>query len=183
MRTSLIAASAVIVSLAAAPAASAIKIAPPGNSAVSEYVENVPGAKGNVPSSSVHRRHGDTGALSPSTRRALVSQGSDGTQAAVLAIATAPAGVQATSTKTPKHTNKRQGTGAAVPTGAGGSGSGRGPGAAAPVTGGVDSSSDSVLKAVTGNATHGLGAMLPVILVLSAIGAGLLAVLRRRQRT
>ncbi|MDQ6605144.1 MAG: hypothetical protein M3Z06_01180, partial [Actinomycetota bacterium] len=98
MRLSLIAAAAAAVGLVATPAASAYKLAPPGNSAVSQYVENVPGAKGNVPTLAIHSHGGSSssgasGAVAPSTQQALASQGSDGARAAALANAAAPSGV------------------------------------------------------------------------------------------
>ncbi len=183
MRLSSIAVAAVAVSLAAAPAASAYKLAPPGNSAVSQYVENVPGAKGNVPTTSIHSHSGSgtSVAVTPSTQRALSSQGADGARAAALANATAPAGVRGENRRSQHHV-----AGAAGGRGSGGSGTGgggTGSTASSPVSGSVASPTSAVLKAVTGSATHGLGALLPVILVVSAIGAGMLSVLRRRRAT
>jgi hypothetical protein len=177
MKTSLTALCATVACLVAAPAAMATKYAPPGNSAISEYIENVPGAKGNVPSTSVHS-HGSAGSgvLSASTQHALAQKGSDGAQVAALAAATAPAAAVHRHATGPSHSHSNSHNGAAAPAG----GSAGGP-PAPPVTGSVNSSSQSVLKAVTGSATHGLGALLPVILVLSAIGAAALSVLRHRR--
>jgi hypothetical protein len=185
MRLSLIAAAAATAAFAAAPAASAYKLAPPGNSAVSQYVENVPGARGNVPSLSIHSHSGSgnsgnsgaSGAVAPSTQRALASQGADGARAAALANATAPPGARGES-------RRHRSAGAASGNGTGGQGPGAGAtgsNGATPVSGSVVSPTSAVLKAVTGSATHGLGVLLPAILVLSAIGAGLLAALRRRR--
>jgi hypothetical protein len=182
MRLPVIVAAAVAVSLAATPAASAYKLAPPGNSAVSQYVENVPGAKGNQPTLAIHSHGGPgssnaSGALTTATQRTLSSQGTDGTRAAAIAAATAPPGV--------RGVNRRHPGGGATGgpgTGGGATGSG-GTTGSTPVSGSVVSPTSAVLKAVTGSATHGLGALLPVILVVSAIGAGLLSVLRRRSAT
>ncbi len=183
MRLSLPFAVLAALSLAIAPAASAYKVAPPGNSAVSQYVENVPGARGNVPTGAIHS-HGGSVALTPSTRRSLVGQGADGARAAVLANATAPAGVRG------QNRRHRGASSSGAAAGGGQAAGGQGPGGGAagtsvstPVSGSVASPSSAVLKAVTGSATHGLGALLPAILLASAIGAGLLAALRRRRAT
>jgi hypothetical protein len=139
-------------------------IAPPGNSGVSQYQENVPTAKGNQPSNTISPGGGTNGpgstggSLSPSTLRALDKQGSAGRKAAALAQATAP------------RTGRTAGT-PTVKTNAGSQDSG-----ASPVT--------SVVKALTGSSNgSGLGALLPIILIASLLGVTALAVLRRRRAT
>jgi hypothetical protein len=181
VRAPLIALATVIVSLAGTPAAGATKIAPPGNSGVSQYVENVPGAQGNVPTLTIHPHPAGAagpanGAVAATTRQALAGQGVDGARAVALANAAAPPGVHGV--------NRRHRSGAGATSGGQGPGGGVGAaGGSTPVSGSVASPTSAVLKAVTGSATHGLGALLPGILVASAIGAGLLAALRRRRAT
>src|ERR1700683_1937273 len=70
-------------------------IAPPGNSGVSQYQEDVPTAKGNRPTNTIvpggtHGGGSSGGTISTSTLRALDKQGAAGRQAAALAQATAP---------------------------------------------------------------------------------------------
>lgn len=161
-------------------------IAPPGNSGVSQYVESIPTAAGGRPTSTITpsgggggggRRdrptstitqsgggggggRGGSSALSPANQAALVRQGSDGVQAAALARATAPAKTAAAS-----HRGAVTGVRPHAPVAAG-----SGP---SPAT--------ALVKALTGSASGGgLGPLLPVILVVSAVGAGLLALRRRR---
>jgi len=132
-------------------------IAPPGVSGVSQYVEDIPTAKGNRPSASVILGGGKgpgsssgSSALSPSTQRALDRQGSAGRQAAALVDATAPS---ATS-----HSSNEAGILDGASTG--------------PTT--------AVLKAMTGSAAHGgLGVLMPVLMVLIVAGTGVLALRRR----
>lgn len=142
-------------------------IAPPGNSGVSQYVESIPTAAGGRPTSTITPSGGGGGggrggssALSPANQAALVRQGSDGVQAAALARATAPAKTAAAS-----HRGAVTGVRPHAPVAAG-----SGP---SPAT--------ALVKALTGSASGGgLGPLLPVILVVSAVGAGLLALRRRR---
>jgi len=142
--------------LATSPGSS---IAPPGNSGVSQYREDVPTAKGNRPSSAfvpggTSGSGPSSGALSSSTVRALDKQGSAGRKAAALAEATAP------SIAGP---SKNSGSASQDP-------------GSSPVT--------SVVKALTGSSSSGgLGPLLPIILIGSLLGVTALAVLRRRRAT
>jgi hypothetical protein len=131
-------------------------IAPPGNSGVSQYQEDVPTAKGNRPTDTIvpgggsHGGGSSGGTISTSTLRALDKQGSAGRKAAVLAEATAP--------------------GSARPAKSGGANIAPG---SSPVS--------SVVKALTGSSSSGgLGPLLPIILIVSLLGAAALAILRRR---
>jgi hypothetical protein len=133
-------------------------IAPPGNSGISQYQEDVPTAKGNQPTDTIvpgggsHGGGSSGGTISPSTLRALDRQGSAGRRAAALAEATAPGSVRSAK------------SGGANTSGNSGS---------SPVT--------SVVKALTGSSSNGgLGPLLPIILALSLLGAAVLALLRRR---
>ena len=138
-------------------------IAPPGNSGVSQYQEDVPTAKGNrpsntiVPSGGTHGGGGSGGNVSSSTLRAFDKQGSAGRKAAALAEATAPTA--------PTRTRPTNGTGVTQSSGS------------SPVT--------SLVKALTGSSSNGggLGPLLPIILIASLLGAGALALMRRRRAT
>jgi hypothetical protein len=168
---------------------------PNGNSAVNQYVEVVPTASGGKPSRNVHVSAGggrsSTGggsgggpsAVAPSTSAALARSGAIGRQAAAIAQATAPSGVQ----------------GAAASTGSTGQASGSGNGASVPrtgqaaatgATGGTGapalhtkSASSQVLAALSGSTTHGgLGVLLPVLLAVAVLAGAAIAVGRRRLR-
>jgi hypothetical protein len=145
----------VSLTLPASALATTRTIAPPGNSGVSQYQEDVPTAKGNRPSNTIVPGGGGTngpgssgGAVSPSTLRALDKQGSAGRKAAALAEATAPSNA-------PKPSASSQDQGSS------------------PVS--------SVVKALTGSSSSsGLGPLLPIILIACLLGAAALALLRRR---
>jgi hypothetical protein len=149
---------ALVVLLAAAASASARNrvLAPPGNSAISQYVEVVPTASGGRPASGIHPGGGSPGAgsqglLPAATAKALAARGTDGAAVASLARATAPA-----------------------------VGAGKGPIQPLPAGAGA-SPATSLLKAVTGSSSSGgLGILLPVLLGASVLGAGLLAWRKRR---
>jgi hypothetical protein len=96
--------------------------------------------------------------VSRSTYHALASQGPVGSADAAFARATAPAPAS------------RAGNGDS-PSGNGDTPSGNSPSPAA-----------AVLKSLTGSASGGLGPLLPAIMVLAAIGAGVLAIARHRKR-
>ena len=158
------------------PASAAAKnrvLAPPGNSGVNQYDESVPTAAGNQPTNTLHpgtRVPGGPGggggrgsAISPSTQRALDRQGAAGRAAAALALATAPG---AAHRRPSGQTN----------------GAGRAAGSAAPAGAGF-SPVKSLIKAFTGSASGGLGPLLPILLVVSALGAMALAIIRRRRAT
>jgi hypothetical protein len=136
-------------------------VAPPGNSGVSQYQEDVPTAKGNQPSNTVgpgggsHGGGSTGGSLSPSTLRALDAQGSAGAKAAALAQATAPHIGHPIGHRTVKTS---------------------GPSGSSPVA--------SVVKALTGSSNSGgMGPLLPIILVAALLGAAVLALARRRRAT
>lgn len=165
----LVLSAAVIVPCAAS--ARSHPIAPPGNSGVNQYVESIPTADGNRPSTSVVPGTGGGGGesggpsapspLAPTTQRALARQGAEGRRTALVARATAPSGLRGSA---------RTHGGLSSARSAGGAGSGPSPASA-------------VVKALTGSATSGgLGDMLPAILVLTSVGAVATAIVRRRRR-
>jgi hypothetical protein len=153
--------------LPASAVAAKVTIAPPGNSGVSQYQEDVPTAKGNQPSSSIAPGGGGGGGtkgpgassgLSSSTLRALDNQGSAGRKAAALAEATAPGAGHPARPPASKITGGSQDSGSS------------------PIS--------SVVKALTGSSSSGgLGPLLPIILLASLFGAAALALLRRRRAT
>ena len=150
-------------------------VAPPGNSAVNQYVESVPTANGSRPTDTIHPKStgavvgsggsGGSGgangsAIPTSTAHALVRQGSDGIAAEALASATAP-------------TTERPTAGRGTP---------RAAGSVRLSDGQSGSPLSGVFAAFTGSAAQGgLGALLPVILILVALGSGALALWRRRR--
>jgi hypothetical protein len=135
-------------------------IAPPGNSGVQQYLENVPTASGNRPTNSIHAGGsgggGGGGGVSPSTQRRLAALGVAGADTAALAKATAP--------RIPRRTAGR----GSKPLAAGG-----GPAVRSPVA--------AVADTVTGSTT-GLGILLPVILLGTLLGSAAIAVVRRHGR-
>jgi len=136
----------------AAPAAAQQVNAPPGNSGVDEYLETVPGAGGNRPSTS----DTDRSPLSPGARAELERQGPDGRAAAELAEREGSAA--GTRDKPPVPA-------VALPRGnAGGEG-------------GVA----TLGRAVTGS-SEGMGLWLPTLLALSALGALAAVMSRRSRR-
>jgi hypothetical protein len=142
----------------AAPAA-ADTVAPPGNSGVDQYMEVVPSAKG--PSAP----GGQQGALSSTVQRKLQSQGADGQRLAQIVKTTAP--VRSGTTKPSRPTRK-----AAVKQSAADR--------AAPLPRG-DSPLASVAKAIgDGSGSGGMGAVLPLLLIVSTTVLAAFALWRRR---
>jgi hypothetical protein len=138
--------------------------APPGNSAIDEYLETVPSATGNKPPP---RRGGDgeaTGALTSAQRKQLDALGPDGRQLAAVVDSTGPA---------PAHRSTTRGgttTGAAVESS---TGEVAGAQARSPLRA-------ALAAAVGPHDGEGMGALLPVILLASLLGVMAIAVLRRR---
>jgi hypothetical protein len=168
----------VALAAAAVPSAATARsttVAPPGNSAVNQYLENVPTASGSRPANTIHvggggvsggsggsggssgSGGGGSSAVSAGTQQALSRQGGDGLAAAALARATAPAGIHSAS-----QTSSAAGSN--------------------PAPGSGPSAVGTLVNALTGGSSEGgLGPILPVILVVSAIGAVLAAIRGRRQ--
>jgi hypothetical protein len=167
-----------LVALAVPAAASARgRTVPPGNSSVMQYVESIPTAKGNRPtttitpggggggSSGANGAAGGAGVLTASQQRALARQGRGGLQVAALAAATGSG-----------RARHRSHGGAGVTTVAKPTPQVFTPGGSAPAS--------DVVNALTGGSTHGgLGPLLPVILIVGALGPGLIVLSRRRRRT
>jgi hypothetical protein len=157
----------VVLALLGAPAAHAQAPdtnAPPGNSAIDEYLETVPGATGAKPP----RRPGQrapSGALTAAQRRQLDAQGPDGRELAAVVDATAaePAPKAGGSRRTPKEAAIDPGTGAV-----------KGAQARSPVRA-------ALAAAVGPNDGEGLGVLLPVILLTSLLGIVWLGGQRRRR--
>ena len=163
------------------------RLAPPGNSGVSQYVESVPTAGGGQPTTSVHPLGGPGarggsgrggrgpgsgagGTIPAATQRALDQQGADGRSAAALALATAPATFRG-----------QAGSGRSGNAGAYGGSSSTSPSQHASASSPVS----SVFRALTGSSSSGsgLGVLLPIILVVCALLLSVVAVLRRRRTT
>lgn len=140
--------------------------APPGNSAIDEYLETVPGPSGNTrPRPPGQRgggsagRSGGGGALTPAQRARLERLGPDGR--------TLAAAVDATSPAPPSNTSKNE---ISRPKSDGPLGESDGRSPLAEVLGTVTGSDDG----------NGMGVVLPAILVASLLAAVLLVLLRRR---
>jgi hypothetical protein len=139
----------------AAPAVAqqAETVAPPGASAVDEYLETVPGADGNRPVKPGGAGH----ALTAKQRHALEQLGEDGRLAVALADATAPA--------------RRAGAKS-------GGGSSRDVMPSAPSARG-DSPIAGTLTRALGGSGGGVGAALPAFLAVTLVAAGAFALRRR----
>lgn len=152
---------------------SGLKPVPPSNSAANQYVEVVPTAGGGAPATGVTQHTSSGGApgsaLPAQTRTALAGSGQDGQRIAQLTQATAPARVR-THGKRTKHAGAVVGSSGGSSGGGHGS-SGSGSAAATPVS--------SVVKSLTGGGASGIGAGLPVALILVALGVSGVALARR----
>lgn len=143
---------------------------PPGNSSVSQYVENVPTAHGGCPSSGIGTgltlHTGRSRTISASAQAALLAAGPDGAATEALARATAPgaagnsaAGLPvAGSSKTVSRTGRRS-------------------------SGTTDGSSPlgALGRALGGSSGGGgLGLLFPIVLALCLVGAAFVLLYRRR---
>jgi hypothetical protein len=152
----------VALALCAVAPAAADTVAPPGNSGVDQYMEVVPSAKG--PSAPGTQRD----ALSSAAQRQLESQGAEGRRLARIVNTTAPA---------PPATTKRSQPSRKATAPAGGHSTAERP---ARVPRG-DSPLASVAKAIgDGSGSGGMGAVLPLLLVVSTAVLAALALWRRR---
>jgi hypothetical protein len=129
--------------------------APPGNSAIDEYLETVPGAGGD---SHPGPPEGDGGGATDAARQKLSRMGSDGRALARLVAATAPAGTDRAHRADAAGGSATAGTHAGSPVGA------------------------ALAAAVGRDDGGGLGLLLPAILLGSMVGVIVLVVLRRRPR-
>jgi hypothetical protein len=147
-----------------APGALAQK--PPGNGAVDEYTEGIPGSGGETPSGDSGNGGGGSGdsTLSPSVAGALESQGADGAATAALAEATAPSGADQAPQGTESQSSASDSDSSVAPSTANASDP---DGLAAAV------------DAVTGEGEDGMGFLLPIL--LGAIALGVILLVLRRQ--
>jgi hypothetical protein len=137
-------------------------IAPPGDSAVSQYVEVVPTDAGGSPAGFGAPQ---TGALTPAVRRTLAGAGQPGQTLAAIVEATAPPPA-------------RRGTGKSGQTGAS---AGIPGGSIAGLSAkGAPSSEALVASAVTGGGNGGLGVFLPGIMLAGVVAVIARLVFRRR---
>ena len=161
------AAIAAALALSAAAPAAAQTVAPPGNSGVDQYMEVVPSAKGPAAPGT------QQGALSSTTQRKLQSQGADGRRLAQIVSTTAP--VRPATTKTPRADRK-----AAAPKAGAPAVKHAAADRPAPLPRG-DSPLASVAKAIgDGSGSGGMGAVLPLLLIVSTTVLAAVALWRRR---
>ncbi len=162
-------------------------LAPPGNSAVSQYLEVVPTAGGSEPPRSGSGGHAST--LSPGQRHVLSRYGSEGRTLIAVVAATAPTA----STESPSQSAGPRGS-RSVRSGSGGtSGTPGGTSATPPVpskaplvgasTSGNVSPVSAVLAAATGRVDGGgIGILLPLLMGLGLLGT-ILGMARRWRMT
>jgi hypothetical protein len=142
-----------VLALAGPAPALAVSVAPPGNSGVDEYLETVPTAGGNAPSSGAPS--GGHGHLPAAVTKALAARGADGRATAALAAGTAPSGpARSTPPAGLPARELREPSGSSVPS--------------------------AIARALGGEGAGGMGVWLPILLALSALGIGGVAVARRR---
>ncbi len=142
-------------------------LVPPGNSSVSEYVENVPTARGGCPSVAL-RSATRAGMISRATKRSLLARGRPGVATEALARATGPTGSMLNVPGLPRAVSNR-------------AASLRAAGAAGPAG---SSPLGAIVDALGGSSGGGgLGALLPLVLVICvlAIGGTFFFRLRRRR--
>lgn len=159
---------ACLIALTLVPAARADTIAPPGNSAVQEYLETVPIAGGGkIAEGAPEGRH----ALSKADRARLQVAGRDGQAVAQLAEATAPSASQLRADR--GSTSGRSGRHA----GADGS---KASSTATPAASSNDGTTVAAVAAKALSGDGGIGPLLPAILIAVALLAAGVALLRRR---
>ena len=150
---------------APAPAGAQRQVAPPGNSAVDEYLETVPGADGNHPV-----KPGQGGGLPKAARRQLEALGADGKAAAAVANATGPAKAP----RSGRGGSDSAGDNAAAPSAAGSV-------EGADSAGGGSGTTAAVARAIGGSGGMGMGVVLPALLILSLVAALATVVARHRR--
>jgi hypothetical protein len=184
-------ATALVILALGAPAATASKrpkyVAPPGNSAVQQYLEVVPTDSGTTPPRAGGSGSGAAGALSPGQRRTLDGLGSQGRQLAAVVQATAPlptggGGVGAvTGGSGSDRAGGNAGQSVAPSAGAAEPESTAGPSGPAGLAKAASSSPvSSVIAAATGRDDGGgMGILLPVLMIAGVL-AVVAGVFRRR---
>jgi hypothetical protein len=147
-------------------------LAPPGNPAISQYLEVVPTDGGGSPPSSSHS-HGN-GALTSAQRHALVRRGAAGRALAAVVDATAP-GTTSAAASQPQGVSGTPSAPAAT-----GSGGHENSASGQLSAGGVRSPLSSVLAAATGHGGGGgMGILLPALLVGGVLVAAVIGLRRR----
>jgi hypothetical protein len=173
-------------------------LAPPGNSGIGQYVEIIPTASGSRPTNTVHNHGGGQGGAIPTGPSAASgTSASSGTSSSSGTLAPVPewasAGSSGVSGATAQALAAQGSAGQATANLARATNPGgatlhqAGPvGPPAPIrsVGGASSPVGSVLGTLTGSSSSGgLGALLPVLLIIALVGAGAMALLRHRRTT
>jgi hypothetical protein len=176
--------------LPAAASASTFTVIPPSNSGANQYVEGVPTAGGSRPSIPVGAPGSastpatrQTRSISPSTQAGLIHRGADGRRTAALARRFAPPLVSRRS-RAHQRSGRSAGTGStgagSAGAGSAGGGSAGGGSAGGGSAGGGSSPLRTLVQALVGSGSYGAsGALIPIALVLSALGVGVVALRRR----
>lgn len=173
----------VIVALTLAAPAQARRsatLAPPGNSAVSQYLETVPTDKGNGVAAPLGRQGGggqgsggQGGALEPSQRRALNRVGADGRTLAAVVDATSPTASEASTAASGGRTPRGNRTSALSPANS------LSPKALA--SGGAQSPASLMLSGAIGHGGGGVGVLLPALMLVAVLGVLARLAFRRRE--
>jgi hypothetical protein len=148
-------------------------IAPPGNSGVGQYLETVPTARGAQPTNNVLPVGGGVGG----------SGGPPGGAAGGTRSTAGPSGGSAIPPSTRRALTAQGSTGAAVAALAQATAPTRADhGASAAASDSGSSPAGSIIKTLTGsNTASGLGPVLPSLLIVSLLGAAVVALVRRRR--
>jgi hypothetical protein len=172
-----------LVGLLVAPASAVAHTAvlvPPGDSATSQYVETVPTDRGGaLPGSGTQPN-----ALTPSQGRRLAGLGPDGRTLVAVVQATSPPPVATPSSDARVKPNAHPGASTQGSAASGSVGTAGPSGRAVPLSAaGAPSTASLMLTAATGGGGGGLGIFLPLLLLASALGVVLHAVVRWRTRS
>ncbi len=153
-------------------------LAPPGNSALTQYLEVVPTAAGPAPPSA---HGGSQASLPPGQSRELQHSGAEGAMLDAVVAATAPRSFGSGQSRAGNGQPRSGGAGAAGPSEPGAVSLASVPAPRLRLAGAGQSPVSAVLAAATGSADGGgIGILLPLLMALGVLGA-ILSVLARRR--
>lgn len=155
---------------------------PTGNSVANQYLETVPTAGGGRSTATLHASGGNSrgtarGSVSdlpPATQTTLSTQGSAGQRVAALAASSAPAGKGGVRRHARTRSHRAHSAATGSPSGP------RSPGPKNPISPSGGSPASTLAQSITGGSgAGGSSFLLPVLLVIIAVGGGVLTVVRR----